>query len=621
MTNAPVATRPTFHELIEKAEADPDSLTVDESAYILYVVQRARDDLATFCFAIDKTYRFPAHIKALIKELEQIEHTPDERLMVTVPPRHGKSLTCSINFPAWYLGRNPDKRIITASYSGGLTYGFAVSIREIMDGFVYQLIFPSVKIKGQAKGAWGIQGYKGGLYSTSVNSAITGMGCNLLLIDDPIKDAMFADSASWRDHLYEWFTRTAYTRLQPGAPVFLIACMTGDTPVLMADGTERPLRDVKVGDRVATYDNGKLGTSTVQNHTSNGVDRIFRITMMSGKTVWANARHPFLVDDYGKLKWVRLKNLTIEDRIVELDYEGVYDFASEQIKSIEPAGVEEVFDVQIEGTENFIANGLVSHNTRWHWDDLSGRILKASESEDGEKWREVYFPAIDANGKALWPEQYDEAALARIKGTIGPRGWNSLYQGKPTPDEGGAFKLWYFRKLVRAQPSEGMKYVRYWDKAGTEGGGDWTVGVLLGIDSDGRFFLCDLIRGQWSAYERNQVMKQTAEMDNFRYKKVVTYVEQEPGSGGLESAQRTLKELAGFRAKIDLPQGSIDLRAEIVETQMEAGNFYIVLADWNQKLIDEAMQFPLGAHDDQIAAIAGAMKVLTGKKTFKYELL
>lgn len=259
----------TPQEILDKPAWD---WTPAEAAYLLYCVKRAKNDFAYFCMLCYNGYQFPRHIQSLHKVLTTIEGTPDARYMVTIPPRYGKSLTVSQLFPAWYLGRNPNKNIITASYTAGLTGRFAANTKAIMQSHAYSLIFPHIQIQGRARAAWGIKGYRGGLFATGVTSSITGFGADCLLIDDPIRDAMYADSLSWRENIWEWYTNTAYTRLHPGAPVFVISCMTGDTPVLLADGSERPLREIQVGDRVATYDDGELGTSTILNHINQGCD-------------------------------------------------------------------------------------------------------------------------------------------------------------------------------------------------------------------------------------------------------------------------------------------------------------------------------------------------------------
>ena len=245
------------------------------------------------------------------------------------------------------------------------------------------------------------------------------------------------------------------------------------------------------------------------------------------------------------------------------------DFTSDSIVSIEPVGIEEVFDVEVERTGNFVANGLVSHNTRWNHDDLSGRLIEqAKKDPDADQWFEIYFPAINDKGEALWPERYDVRKLQRIKATVGSRVWNALYQGRPTPDEGNLFKRWMFRKVLRQLPNDKVyRFCRFWDKAGTADGGDWTAGVLMAVDEDNNIYICHVVHGQWSALEREQIVRATAEMDADKYAKLGKYsigIEQEPGSGGLESAQNTVRRLAGFRVKAEPPKGSLEVRAMVI---------------------------------------------------------
>jgi predicted phage terminase large subunit-like protein len=129
------------------------------------------------------------------------------------------------------------------------------------------------------------------------------------------------------------------------------------------------------------------------------------------------------------------------------------DFISEEIVSIEPDGIEDVFDIEVVRTGNFIANGIVSHNTRWHEDDLAGRLLIDEKEKDADKWRVISFPAIAEEndvlgrtaGEALWPKRFPLKHLQATQRANPPRYWASLYQQKPRPDEGTMFKNKYFR--------------------------------------------------------------------------------------------------------------------------------------------------------------------------------
>src|SRR3990167_3190076 len=134
----------------------------------LLVAQRAKDHLVDFEIATNPRYVPNWHHEIIGAELEHIEKYGDRDykiLLVFVPPRHGKSKQCTIDFPAWYLGRNPDKEIITASYSGELAQDFGVLTRNLVDSEAYKAIF-SIRLKEdeQAKSKWKTQ--KGGSYTS-----------------------------------------------------------------------------------------------------------------------------------------------------------------------------------------------------------------------------------------------------------------------------------------------------------------------------------------------------------------------------------------------------------------------------------------------------------------------
>jgi len=97
----------------------------------------------------------------------------------------------------------------------------------------------------------------------------------------------------------------------PGGAIVVVMCMAGDTKVLMADGSNKELRSIRRGDEVATYEDGKIASSSVLNHKSNGVDTVYTVKTQSGIMVRANERHPLLVNVDGEHKWIRLKNLKV----------------------------------------------------------------------------------------------------------------------------------------------------------------------------------------------------------------------------------------------------------------------------------------------------------------------
>jgi predicted phage terminase large subunit-like protein len=198
-------------------------------------------------------------------------------------------------------------------------------------------------------------------------------------------------------------------------------------------------------------------------------------------------------------------------------------------------------------------------------------------------------------------------------------GWSAEYQGVPRPLEGNRFKRHWF-PIVDAVPYDATR-VRYWDKAGTQDGGAYTSGVLI-AKHEGRIYIENVVRGQWSAYERERTIKQTAEMDATQYgskSAVKIYVEQEPGSGGKESAENTIRNLAGFSIYADRPSGDKDTRLDPFAAQAEANNVVMVRGIWNQDYVEEMVTIPNGTYRDQGDATAGAFNMLNSTQPRKYQ--
>ena len=177
------------------------------------------------------------------------------------------------------------------------------------------------------------------------------------------------------------------------------------------------------------------------------------------------------------------------------------------------------------------------------------------------------------------------------------------------------FKREWFRLVARV-PSRATKAVRYWDKAASEGAGDYSAGVLI-VSFDQRWYITHVIRGRWSVHQRNEIMRRTAENDSVRYTNLLTVIEQEPGSGGKESAEHSRRLLAGFHVKIDKVTGAKDIRAQPLADQCEGGSVFLVQGDWNTRFVEELSVFPAGDHDDQVDAAAGAFR--HSYQTYQYE--
>lgn len=187
------------------------------------VLGLARRSLASYASLMFPNFEVAWHHSKLIAKLEAVERGEISRLMIFMPPRHGKSLLSSQIFPAFYLGRNPAKSIITATYSQDLSDDFGRVVRNFANDPYTQSVFPELSIAEDSNSMKRFVTTGGGAYyAVGRGSAITGRGADLLLIDDPLKDADEARSENIRHALQEWYQSVAYTRLQPDGALVLI---------------------------------------------------------------------------------------------------------------------------------------------------------------------------------------------------------------------------------------------------------------------------------------------------------------------------------------------------------------------------------------------------------------
>ena len=206
-------------------------------------------------------------------------------------------------------------------------------------------------------------------------------------------------------------------------------------------------------------------------------------------------------------------------------------------------------------------------------------------------------------------------------------------EGEFVDIEGLLFKREWFtanNHVIDDIPFEGIR-VRYWDKASTsiQLGSDsenkkgcFTVGVLMSMNYErNKFFIEDVVRGQWSYAERNRIIRQTAELDAIKYNNTVTiWIEMEGGSGGKESAEVSVADLAGFPVILDRPHSNASMRALglppkmtralAFSAQAELGNVYMKFGEFNEILLDELASFPEGLYADQVDACSGSFNKL-----------
>lgn len=260
---------------------------------------------------------------------------------------------------------------------------------------------------------------------------------------------------------------------------------------------------------------------------------------------------------------------------------------------------------------------------RLHQFDPSGHIL----SKEKENLKHICLPGEIRNyEKQVQPREllkyYEDdlmdknrlpwKVLKDLEADLGQYGYAGQIGQNPTPPGGGMFKVDHFQ-IVNSLPkaNEILHTVRAWDKAGTAGAGNYTVGVKMSHLIDSRWIVEDVKRGRWSSNERERIIKETAEADG---RGVEIWVEMEPGSSGKESAEGTIRNLAGFICKADRPTGDKAFRADPFSVQVNNGGVSLLNGIWLREYIEEFRFFPYGIFKDQVDSSSLAFSKLVGKR-------
>jgi len=235
---------------------------------------------------------------------------------------------------------------------------------------------------------------------------------------------------------------------------------------------------------------------------------------------------------------------------------------------------------------------IVLIQTRWHEDDLAGRLLEnEGKVSEGGQWHVLELPAISGQGQALWPEWYSLPVLERIKATVGQREWSALYQQRPQPDEGTFFQREWFKEWT------GLPHMRFYgtsDYAVTDGGGDYTVHRIWGVDAGGSLYRVDGWRGQATSdvwiEKKLDLMARYQPMAWFGESGVIRRAI-EPMLLRRMSERRILCRMEWLSSIADKPT-----RARAFQAMAASGRVYFERdAD-----LSEFLAFPAGKHDDDV---------------------
>jgi predicted phage terminase large subunit-like protein len=457
------------------------------------VAKRSPLDLAEYASPYE--YATPPHLQLLNQKLMECVQKPNQRKLVSMPPRHGKSELTGRYFPAWMAGRFPGKEMILVSYEARFAGEWGGKAREVVEEFGPDLFgvymdesqnardnwragLPASQLQGSGSFASenisrlaGDQFVYFQMRTAGANGPITGKGAHVLIVDDPVKNAESVITDTSRDKMWDWWVSTAYTRLMKNGSAIVV-------------------------------------------------------------------------------------------------------------------------------------------QTRWHEDDLAGRLIEQSESGE-EEWDIINLPAIAEDndplgrepGEALWPEMFPVERLEQIKTTQGPYWFSALYQGHPTPLEGGILKRdWMQHRYL--EPPNMHRVVQSVDAAFKTGvGNDFSVISTWGTDSVD-YYLLDV----WRARVEFPDLKR-AISDNF-YKWNPSGVYVEDAAAGQSIIQEMQRET--MIPVIPKPVWGNDIsRATAISGMFQAGKVKLPMrAPWLAEWIEEHVGFPNAAHDDQVTSTYYALEEL-----------
>lgn len=572
----------------------------------------------------------------IYEKLNDITTGKTKRLMIFLPPRHGKSELVTVRYSAWRLQQDPSLNIILGSYNQRLANRFSRKVRIVLEEAQLRSEPPAsagglfstaeTRRRREKENITGIEGINGGgktngkasisspsslldppahgspltayrssrarlntvaewetglgggVRAVGVGGGITGFGAGLVIIDDPVKSRAEAESKTYRDKVWEWFSDDLYTRLEPNASIILIQTRW---------------------------------------HEDDLAGRLLRESSDGGEH-WDVISLPALAEADDPQLSLSSRSMTAKDDARQSETAGLTDMVADGVVlSSSPRLCVSAVDTSVDHT-----GGNATVRERAKTVDLLGR----------------------QPGEALCPERFSRDDLLRIKRQLGTYSFSALYQQRPTPPEGGLFKRKWFSRIVD-KPPQGLKWVRAYDLAvSTNTSADYTASFRCALDkSTGELYIADGFRKRIEFPEQRKfiVDRILNEPDTEHGIELALH-----GQAFIQDLRREHRLFArafrGIKVTTDkftralswanlAEEGKVILvrgctpdrrRAPLLPEEgwpstartgwREAGGF--LSANWIEDFLDEITTFPNSTHDDQIDAVSLAVQMLEHRK-------
>lgn len=469
-----------IRQLAKAAAGKLHLLTEDEKRALLQELEEleredaktlAQNDFMTFVRRMWPGFIPGRHHEVVAKAFENVVNGHNKRLIINMAPRHTKSEFASYLLPAWFLGKNPNKKIIQTSHTAELAVGFGRKVRNLIDSEEYNQVFTDVKLKADNKSAGRWATNKGGEYfSIGVGGSVTGKGADLLIIDDPHSEQeakLAAHKPDIFDSVYEWYTSGPRQRLQPGGAIIIVA-------------------------------------------------------------------------------------------------------------------------------------------TRWSLRDLTGQVIKASQTRGGDEWEVIELPAIMPSGKPVWPEFWKLEELLALKDELPVSKWNAQYQQQPTAEEGAIVKREWWKRWEADRPPPCDFVIQSWDTAFLKHNrADYSACTTWGVwtteEGETNIILLDAFKDRYEFPE----LKQKAYETYREWEPDVFLVEAKAAGSPLVFELRRM----GIPVSEYSPTKGNDkiVRLNAVSDLFASGRIWVPERKFADELIEEVAAFPSGEHDDLVDSMTQAL--------------